>query len=59
METLKLLENRSAEHGSELIDRITALRLRWLSHVETQLALQQSRRAHALDRYKLGADAAE
>jgi hypothetical protein len=59
MELPKKLEKYTAEHINELVDRITALRMRWLRHVETQLASQQSRRAPGLDHYNLGAEAAE
>jgi hypothetical protein len=61
METPKKRQKYTAKHISEITDRITALRVRWLRHVETQLASQQSRHANAsaLDRYKLSAEAAE
>jgi hypothetical protein len=61
MELPEKLEKYTAKHVDEITDRITALRVRWLRHVETQLASQQSRRAdvRALDRYKLSAEAAE
>ena len=61
MELPEKLEKYTAKHVSEITDRITDLRLRWLRHVETQLASQQSRQANAsaLDRYKLSAEAAE
>jgi hypothetical protein len=49
----------TAKHVDEITDRIAALRVRWLRHVETQLASQQSRHANALDGYKLSAEAAE
>ena len=57
MEAPKKLEKYTAKHISEIIDRIIALRMRWLRHVETQLASQQSR--PALDHYKLSSEAAE
>ena len=57
METLNKREKYTAKHISEIIDRITALRVRWLRHVETQLASQQSR--PDLDDYKLSVEAAE
>jgi len=59
MELPKRLEKYTAKHIVELVDRITALRMRWLRHVETQLASQQSRHAPDLDLYKLGGEAAE
>jgi hypothetical protein len=61
MELPEKLEKYTAKHITEITDRITALRMRWLRHVETQLASQQSRHANAsaLDRYKLSAEAAE
>jgi hypothetical protein len=61
MELPEKLEKYTAKHVNEITDRIIALRVRWLRHVETQLASQQSRRANAsaLDRYKLSAEAAE
>ena len=59
MELPKKLEKYTTKHINELVDRMTALRMRWLRHVETQLASQQSRRVPDLDRYKLGAEAAE
>ena len=59
MELPKKLEKYTTKHINELVDRMTALRMRWLRHVETQLASQQSRRAPDLDHYKLGAEAAE
>jgi hypothetical protein len=49
----------TAKHVNEITDRITALRMRWLRHVETQLASQKSRHANALDGYKRSAEAAE
>jgi hypothetical protein len=57
MEAPKKLEKYTAKHIGEILDRIAALRMRWLRHVETQLASQQSR--PALDRYKLSSEAAE
>ena len=57
MKTPKTLENYTAEHVDEITDRIIALRVRWLRHVETQLASQQSRAV--LDHYKLSTEAAE
>jgi len=57
MELPRKLEKYTAKHIDELLDRISALRMRWLRHVEMQLASQQSR--HAPDHYKLGAEAAE
>jgi hypothetical protein len=57
MEAPEKLEKYTAKHVSEIVDRIAALRMRWLRHVETQLVSQQSR--SALDRYKLSSEAAE
>jgi hypothetical protein len=57
MKTPKTLEKYTAKHIGEITDRIVALRVRWLRHVETQLASQQSRAV--LDHYKLGTEAAE
>jgi hypothetical protein len=50
------LPKYTAEQISEIIDRITTLRVRWTRHVETQLASQES--APALDDYKFGAEPA-
>ena len=57
MELPKKLEKYTAKHVNVLVDRMTALRMRWLRHVETQLASQQGR--HAPVRYKLSSEAAE
>jgi hypothetical protein len=57
MELPKKLEKYTAKHIDEITDRIIALRMRWLRHVETQLASQQGR--HAPVRYKLSSEAAE
>src|SRR5690349_16614571 len=63
METPNGLEKYTVKHISEITDRITALRMRWLRHVETQLASQQSRLAPAparvLDHYEFSTEAAE
>jgi hypothetical protein len=59
MELQGKLEKYTAKHIDEITDRIVALRLRWLRHVETQLASQQSRAVPARDHYKLNAEAAE
>jgi hypothetical protein len=59
MDTPTNREKYTAKRISEITDRITDLRARWLRHVETQLASQQSRPTAALDRYKLSAQAAE
>jgi len=65
METSNGLQKYTVKHISEITDRITALRMRWLRHVETQLASQQSRPAPApaparvLDHYEFGTEAAE
>jgi hypothetical protein len=57
MKTPKTAEKYSGKHVDEITDRIVALRVRWLRHVATQLASQQSR--PVLDPYKLGTEAAE
>src|SRR5580704_4256150 len=57
MKTPKTLEKYTAKHIDEIADRIVALRGRWLRHVATQLASQQSRAV--LDHYKLRTEAAE
>jgi hypothetical protein len=57
METPKKRQKYTAKHISEIIDRITALRMHWLRHVETQLASQQRR--PVLDQYKLSPETAE
>jgi hypothetical protein len=57
MKTPKTLEQYTAKHIDEITDRIVALRVRWLRHVETQLASQQSRAV--LDHYKFSTEAAE
>jgi len=57
MKTPKTPEKYTAKHIDEITDRIVALRVRWLRHVETQLASQQSR--PVLDHYKLRTEAAE
>jgi hypothetical protein len=57
MEPSKILEKYTAKHVDEITDRIIALRVRWLRHVETELASQQSR--PVLDRYELSTEAAE
>jgi hypothetical protein len=57
METAKTLEKYTAKHIDEITDRIIALRVSWLRHVETQLASQQGR--PVLDHYKLSTEAAE
>ena len=57
METPTKREKYTAKRIGEITDRITALRVRWLRHVETQLASQQSR--PVLDHYKLSTEAAE
>jgi hypothetical protein len=51
------LPKSTPEQISVIIDRMTTLRVRWLRHVQTQLASQES---HAdLDDYKLSAEPAE
>jgi hypothetical protein len=57
MEPAKILEKYTAKHIDEITDRIIALRVRWLRHVKTELASQQSR--PVLDHYELSTDAAE
>jgi hypothetical protein len=57
MKTAKIPEKYTPKHVDEITDRIVALRVRWLRHVETQLASQQRR--PVLDRYKLSTEAAE
>ena len=57
METLNKREKYTAKHISEIIDRITTLRMGWLRQVETQLASRQSR--PVLDDYQLSGGAAE
>jgi hypothetical protein len=57
METSTILPKYTAEQISEIIDRITTLRMRWLRHVENQLASRQSRRA--VDDYQLSSEPAE
>jgi hypothetical protein len=47
----------TAEQISEIIDRITTLRMGWLRQIETQLASRQSR--PVLDDYQLRGEAAE
>lgn len=51
------LSKYTAEQISEIIDRITTLRMRWLRHIDTQLESQQSRAV--LDHYKLSGEPAE
>jgi hypothetical protein len=57
METPTKRDKYTAKRISEITDRIAALRVRWLHHVETQLASQQSR--PVLEHYKLSTEAAE
>jgi hypothetical protein len=57
MKTPQTLEKYTAKHIDEIVDRIIALRVRWLRHVETELASQQNR--PVLDHYKLSTEAAE
>lgn len=57
METPTNREKYTAKRISEITDRIIALRVRWLRHVETQLASQQSR--PVLEHYKLSSEPAE
>jgi hypothetical protein len=51
------LPKYTAEQISEIIDRITTLRMRWLRQVEAQLASRQSR--PILDDYQLSGEPAE
>lgn len=51
------LPKYTAEQISEIIDRMTILRMRWLRQVENQLASQQSR--PILDDYRLSGEPAE
>jgi hypothetical protein len=57
MKTPNTPEKYTVKHIDEITDRIIALRVRWLRHVETQLASQQSR--PVLDHYKLSTEPAE
>jgi hypothetical protein len=57
MKTSMNLPKYTAEQISEIIDRITTLRLRWLRQVEAQLASRQSR--PVLDDYQLSGEPAE
>ena len=57
MKTSMNLPKYTAEQISEIIDRITTLRMGWLRQVENQLASQQSR--PVLDDYQLSGEAAE
>ena len=57
MKTAKTLEKYTAKNIDEITDRIMALRVSWLRHVQTQLASQQNR--PVLDHYKLSTEAAE
>jgi hypothetical protein len=57
MKTSVTLPKYTAEQISEIIDRITTLRMRWLRQVENQLASRQSRRL--LDDYQLSGEPAE
>jgi hypothetical protein len=56
MKTSMNLPKYTAEEISEVIDRITTLRMRWLRQVEAQLASQGRR---VLDDYKLSGEPAE
>jgi hypothetical protein len=59
MKTAKTPGKYTTQNIDEITDRIIALRVRWLRHVETQLASRQSRSGTDLDHYKLSAEAAE
>jgi hypothetical protein len=52
-----ILPKYTAEQIGEIVARITTLRQRWLRHVETQLASQES--SPISDDYKLSAEPAE
>ena len=55
--TDQLWPKYTAEQISEIVDRITTLRMGWLRQVEAQLASRQSR--PALDDYRLSGEPAE
>ncbi len=55
--TDQLWPKYSAEQISEIVDRITTLRMGWLRRVEAQLASPQSR--PVLDDYRLSGEPAE
>ena len=55
--TDQLWPKYTAEQISEIVDRITTLRMSWIRRVETQLASQKSR--PVLDDYQLGGEPAE
>ena len=55
--TDQLWPKYTAEQISEIIDRITTLRMGWLRQVEAQLASRQSR--PVLDDYQLSGEPAE
>jgi hypothetical protein len=57
MKTSMNLPKYTAEQISEIIDRITTLRMGWIRQVETQLASLQSR--PVLDDYQLSGEPAE
>jgi hypothetical protein len=57
MKTSMNLPKYTAEQISEIIARITTLRMGWLRQVETQLASQQSR--PLVDDYQLSGEPAE
>jgi hypothetical protein len=57
MKTSMNVPKYTAEQISEIIDRITTLRMRWLRQVEVQLASRQSR--PILDDYQLSGEPAE
>jgi len=57
MKTSMTLPKYTAEQISEIIDRITTLRIRWLRQVKNQLASRQTRRV--LDDYQLSGEPAE
>jgi hypothetical protein len=57
MKTAMDLPKYTAEQISEIVARITTLRMGWLRQVEAQLASRQSRRV--LDDYQLSGEPAE
>jgi hypothetical protein len=57
MKTSMPLPKYTAEQITEIIERITTLRMRWLRQVENQLASRPSRRV--IDDYPLGGEPAE
>ena len=58
MEAPEKLEKYTAKHVSEIMDRIAALRMRWLRHVRDSTRIAAKPLAPC-DRYKLSSEAAE